>query len=154
MLPGVCPNGAWRDYRRSGLSTDHARFLQRRFDFHLVVREARRGFWSDWQEQVEELRRRDPRVCNDQIRRCFRHPGHACVPHELMVWSANSTPQARRIITLILAPSGGDISQKSPCVKTPISTRVSLQQSAISSVHAVLTSHQTVVTPHSLSLSL
>ena len=90
----VCRNGAWRDYRRSGLSTDYARFSQRRLVFHRVVRRAKRGFWSDWQEQVEGLRRRDPRVCVDQIRRCFRHPGHARVPHESMVWSANSTPSS------------------------------------------------------------
>ena len=69
-------------------------------------------------------------------------------------WSGARTQlhQARRIITLILAPSGGDISQESLCVKAPISTRVSLQQSAISSVHVVLTSLH--LTPHSLSLSL
>ena len=71
-------------------------------------------------------------------------------------WSGARTQlhQARRIITLILAPSGGGISQESLCVKAPISTPVLLQQSAISSVHAVLTSLQAILTPHSLSLSL
>ena len=67
----VCRNGAWRDYRRLGLSTDYARFSQRRLVFHRVIRRARRGFWSDWQEQVEGLRRPDPRVCANQIRRVF-----------------------------------------------------------------------------------
>ena len=67
---------------------------QRRLVFHRVVRRARRGFWSDWQEQVEELCGRDARVCADQIRRCFRHPGHARVSLESMVWSTNSTPSS------------------------------------------------------------
>ena len=63
-----CVGMAWRVYRRSGFSTDYARFSPRRVVFHRVVRRARRGIRSDWQEQVEKLRRRDPRVC--KIRRC------------------------------------------------------------------------------------
>ena len=55
-------------------------------------------------------------------------------------WSGAQTQlhQARRIITLILAPSGRDMFHKSRRVKAPTSTSVSLQQSAVSSVQAVL----------------
>ena len=151
----VCRNGAWRDCRRSGLSTDYAQFSQRRLVFHRVVRRARRWFWSYWQEQVEELRRRDRRGLRRPDPMVFSGIQGTLVFHTNR-WSGarSQLHQARRIITLILAPSGGGTSQKSPCVKAPTSTGVSLQQSAISSVHAVLTSHQAVLMPRSLSLSL
>ena len=75
-----------------GLPTDYARFSQCRLHFQRVVRSAKRKFWYDWQEQVAQLRHRDPRVCADRIRSCFRQLQQRLVPHESVEWGSNSTP--------------------------------------------------------------
>ena len=56
--------------------------------FHRVVRSTKRKFW---QEQVAQLRCRDPRVFADRIQSCFRQPEQRLIPHE-SEWGSNSTP--------------------------------------------------------------
>ena len=91
----VARNAAWRDFRRSHLSEDHALFSSCRLYFHRLVGTTRRRFWRSWQDGVARLRMQDPRACASRIRRCFRLPDCRRAPHASMRWRSSSVGSAR-----------------------------------------------------------